>query len=84
MGDNLTAALTAIAVGIIGVATLSVILSRQANTAGVLQAGGNALAADINAAVSPLNGVGGGSSGYQPALYTPNMGGSWGFASGVA
>ena len=40
MGDNLTAALTAIAVGIIGVATLSVILSRQANTAGVYKPAG--------------------------------------------
>lgn len=56
MSDNLTTGIVSIALGILGVATLAVILSRKSNTAGVIQAGGSALGADIGAAVSPITG----------------------------
>lgn len=54
MSDNMATGIVTIVLGIIGVASLAVIFSRNANTSGVIQAGGNALAADIGAAVSPI------------------------------
>jgi len=45
-----------IAVAIIGVATLAVIVSKNANTAGVITAGAGGLATAISAAVSPITG----------------------------
>lgn len=62
MSDNLATGIVSIALGILGVATLAVILSPKAKTAGVIGAGGNALAQNIAAAVSPITG---GSVGYQ-------------------
>lgn len=54
MSDNLTTGIVTVALGIIGVATLAVIVSKNANTTGVIQAGGSALANNIGAAVSPV------------------------------
>ena len=51
-----TNTLIAIVVAVIGLATLSVILSKNANTTGVIQAGSSGLASVINAAVSPVSG----------------------------
>jgi hypothetical protein len=48
-----------VATAIIGVAIIATLVSRNANTAGVLQAAGGALATGITAAVSPVNGGGG-------------------------
>ena len=56
MSDNLITAVVSIALAIVGVATLSVILSKNANTAGVIGAGGNALALDLAAATAPITG----------------------------
>lgn len=46
--------------GIIMLAIISVVLSQKANTPQVLQAGGSALSAILNAAVSPITGSAGG------------------------
>lgn len=54
--SELTKSLTAIATAIIGLAILSVIVSKQANTSGVIQAASAGLATDIQAAVSPVTG----------------------------
>jgi hypothetical protein len=54
--DTAITQLTAIVTGIIGIATLSVILSKNANTAGVLTAGAGGLAQDIGAATAPITG----------------------------
>lgn len=62
MGEKLVT----IAVAIVGVATLAVLVSRQANTAGVIKAGGNAFSEALRAAVSPVTGGGGGMSGFTP------------------
>ena len=47
----------AVALAIVGVASLAVFLSKNSNTAGVLTAGGSALATGIAAAVSPITGA---------------------------
>ena len=66
MGEKIIESVVAIATAIIGIAIIAVIVSRQANTAGVIQAGGSAFANDIAAAVSPVTGgtfsLGGGAS----------------------
>jgi hypothetical protein len=56
-----------IATAIVGVAILAVIVSKNANTSGVIQSAGNALSTDIGAAVSPVTG-GGGLGGYGNVL----------------
>jgi membrane DNA delivery protein len=66
MGDKLIESLTTVAVAITGIALIAVLVSRQANTAGVLSAGATGFAQDIAAAVSPVSGgsfnYGGGAS----------------------
>lgn len=52
-----------IAVGIIGLATLAVLVSRNANTSGVISAAGNAFTGVLGVAVSPVTGGGTGISG---------------------
>jgi len=54
--NNIGGTITAISASIIGLATLAVILSNNAATAGVLTAFGNAYAGIITAAVSPVTG----------------------------
>jgi hypothetical protein len=56
MDDRLWTGLVSIALGILGVATLAVILSPKASTASVIGAGGTAFANDINAATGPVTG----------------------------
>lgn len=77
MSDNMATGIVTIVLGIIGVASLAVIFSRSANTSGVIQAGGNALAQDIGAAVSPITGGNaiGANSFATPAALT-SLGGS--------
>jgi hypothetical protein len=59
MTDQLFQSVTVILTGILGVAILSVIVSRNANTAGVLTAGGNAFSKMLGTAISPVAGGGG-------------------------
>lgn len=56
MSDNMQTGIVTIAMGVIGVATLAVIFSKQGNAPAVFTAGGNALATNIEAAVSPITG----------------------------
>jgi hypothetical protein len=56
MSDNLTTGIVTVIMGIIGVATIAVIFGTNAKTSTVIQAGGNALAQNIAAAVSPVTG----------------------------
>lgn len=57
--EHLFNSLAAIATGIIGVAILAVLVSRNANTAGVLTASGSAFAGALSAAEAPVTGSGG-------------------------
>lgn len=50
--------LSGIVAAIIGLAILAVLVSRNANTSGVIQAGAGGLAQDIGAAVAPVTGSG--------------------------
>ena len=50
--------LIAIATAIVGLAVLAVLVSKNANTAGVVQSLASGLSEDIGAAVSPINGGG--------------------------
>lgn len=56
MSEQLFTSLASIALAIVGLALVSVILSKNANTSGVIGAAGSALAKDISAAVSPITG----------------------------
>lgn len=59
MGEKLVT----IAVAIVGVATLAVLVSRNANTSGVIRAGGSAFADALRAATGPVMGGSGGQFG---------------------
>lgn len=61
MGEKLVT----IGVAIVGVATLAVLVSKNANTAGVIKASGGAFSDALRAAVSPVTG-GGGMNGFTP------------------
>lgn len=57
MSDNMATGIVTIVLGIIGVASLAVIFSRNSNAVGVIQAAGSALGNDIAVAVSPVSGA---------------------------
>jgi len=56
MGDQLIASVVTVATAIVGLAIIAVLVSNNANTSGVIQAGGSAFASDIAAAVAPVTG----------------------------
>lgn len=56
MADQLFASLVSIATAIVGVAILAVLVSKNANTAGVISAAGSAFGNDLGVAVSPVTG----------------------------
>lgn len=60
---NITESIVTIAVAIIGLATLAVIVSKQANTVNVIGAGGGAFNDALRTAISPITSGGGGSFG---------------------
>jgi hypothetical protein len=69
--NDLWSGIITIAVAIVGVATLSVIVSKNANTSAVIQAATGGFASDLTAAVSPISG----SSGFAtPSFSTPTYG----------
>lgn len=70
MSDNLTTGIVSIVIAIIGLASLSVILSKNANTGSVIQAATGGLGTDIQAATAPVSGGLGGlpSLGSAPSL----------------
>lgn len=54
--DEIGKAIVVIASSVIGLAILSVIVSRNSNTSGVIQSAGSGLSAIIGAAVGPVTG----------------------------
>lgn len=54
--NEVTTSIVTILTAITGVAFLSVIVSKNSNTAGVISAGGSAFAQDLAVAVSPITG----------------------------
>jgi hypothetical protein len=61
MSNDLITAMVSVVTALIGLAALSVVLSKNANTSGVIQAGAGGLSTDIGAAVAPISGGGLGS-----------------------
>lgn len=59
-----------IASAIVGLAIIATLVSRQANTAGVVQSAGDAFASALRAATSPLSG-GGFGGGFGGGIYRP-------------
>lgn len=57
--DRLTESVVTIAVAIIGLATLAVLVSRNANTSQVIGSAGRAFSDSLGVAVSPVTGGGG-------------------------
>jgi hypothetical protein len=56
--SSLVNSIVVILTAVVGLATLSVVLSKNAQTTQVIQAGGNAFSAILNAAVQPVTGNG--------------------------
>ncbi len=77
MGDQLISSVVTVATAIVGLAIIAVLVSRNANTSGVIGAGGSAFAQDIGAAVSPI--TGGGFGGGFSTMNSGFSGGSAGF-----
>lgn len=71
MSDNLITGLISVLIALVGLASLSVILSPKARTSQVLQAGSQGFAADLNAATSPVTGA-------SSSLSMPNIGNGFG------
>jgi len=55
--NDITNAVVTIATAIVGIAILAVLVSKNANTAGVLSAGGSAFAQALSAATAPVTGA---------------------------
>jgi hypothetical protein len=56
VGDKAIEAIVSIATAIVGIAILATLVSKSANTSGVISTAGQAFARDIQAAVSPVTG----------------------------
>jgi lipoprotein signal peptidase len=81
--NNITEMLVTIAMGIIGVAILAVIVSKNSNTAGVIQASASGFGNTLDVAISPVTGAtvapnlaypGGGGIGSITGGFTPYSG----------
>jgi hypothetical protein len=57
MSDNLISSIVTVLTAIIGVAIIAVLVSRNAQTAGVITSAGQAFANDLSAAVAPVTGA---------------------------
>jgi hypothetical protein len=70
MGEQLISSMVTVATAIIGLAIIATLVSRNANTAGVVNAGGNAFSGALLAAQAPVIGSGFNSAGtYSGAGY---------------
>jgi hypothetical protein len=58
MGDQLIASVVTVATAIVGLAIIAVLVSKNAQTGTVIQAGGSAFSQALTAAVSPVSGSG--------------------------
>lgn len=57
--NKITASTVSVLMAIIGLATLAVIVSRNANTSGVISSAGTAFSKALSTAISPVTGGGG-------------------------
>jgi hypothetical protein len=64
MGNQLFNSLVTVALAITGVAIIAVLVSKNANTSGVINSAGSAFSQGLGVAVSPVTGSGGGLQGF--------------------
>ena len=71
MSESLITSVVTVLMAIVGVAIIAVLVSKNANTTGVIQAGGSAFSGALGTALSPVTGGGGfgGFSGQGGASY---------------
>ena len=60
MGDQLITSVTSVLMAIVGVAIIAVLVSKNANTTGVIQAGSQGFSGALGTALSPVTGSSGG------------------------
>ena len=58
MVSELTTSITSVAIAIVGLAVIAVILSKNANTTGVISSAGTAFSQSLGAAEAPVTGAG--------------------------
>jgi hypothetical protein len=56
MSEQLLSSVTTVLLAIVGVAIIAVLVSKNANTTGVISAGGSAFSTDLGTALSPVTG----------------------------
>jgi hypothetical protein len=64
MSEQLITSVVTIFTALVGVAIVAVLVSKNANTSGVISAGASGFAQDLAAAVSPITGGSGSFSGF--------------------
>ena len=70
MGENLVSSLTTVALALVGLGILATLVSRNANTTGVISAGSRGFTSALSAAEAPVIGSSGMNSlNYQAAGY---------------
>lgn len=78
MSEQLINSVVTVLTAIIGVAIIAVLVSRQANTTGVISAGASGFAQDLGTALSPVTGGQGGFGGIS-SLGSSMTGGAGGY-----
>lgn len=73
MSDHLITSVVTVLMAIVGVAIVAVLVSRNANTAGVLSTGGQAFSRSLGTALTPVVG-GSGFTGLPPLTFTAGVG----------
>jgi hypothetical protein len=74
MGDSLVTAMVTVLMAIVGVAIIAVLVSKNANTTGVISAGAGGFSQALSTALSPVTGSGfgsftGGGAGYSTPAF---------------
>ncbi len=73
MGDSLVTAVVTVLMAIVGVAIIAVLVSKNANTTGVIQAGSQGFSSSLATALSPVVGGGGGYGSFTGGGASYNM-----------
>lgn len=73
MSDQLITSVVTVLTAIVGVAIIATLVSKNANTAGVLSAGGSAFSSALSTALSPVTGSGGGFGSFTGGGTLPSL-----------
>lgn len=68
ISESLVSSVTSVLLAIVGVAIIAVLVSKNANTSGVISSGGSAFSQDLGTALSPITGATGFSFGGSGAI----------------